>query len=204
MIRRASDCDEAALADLFSRYRNRLRKMVRLRLDRRVQGRIDPSDVLQQAYLDLAKELPKYRENPSIPFFLWLRMVTGQCLMRMHRRHLGTRMRDASCEVSLFRGTMPQASSISLAARLMGQLTSASQAAIRAEIQLQLQEALNRMDDIDREIIALRNFEELGNKETAEVLGLTPSAASKRYVRALMRLQGTLKAIPGFMDQSTS
>jgi RNA polymerase sigma-70 factor (ECF subfamily) len=174
--------------------------MVRLRLDRRLQGRVDPSDVLQEAYLDLAKELPRYAENPSMPFFLWLRLVTGQRLMRIHRQHLGAGMRDASVEVSLYRGPLPQASSVSLAAQLMGQFTSASHAAIRAEIQLQLQETLNRMDDVDREIIALRNFEELSNNEAAEVLGISPSAASKRYVRALVRLQEALKRIPGFID----
>jgi RNA polymerase sigma-70 factor (ECF subfamily) len=204
LIRRASAGDEQALADLFALYRNRLRKMVSLRLDRRLQGRIDPSDVLQEAYLDLAKELPKYREEPAIPFFLWLRLVTGQRLMRIHRRHLGAQMRDAAREVSLFRGPLPQVSSVSLAAQLLGQFTSVSQAAMRAEVQIQLQEALNGMEDVDREIIALRNFEELSNNEAAKLLGLEPSTASKRYVRALMRLQDRLKTVPGFMDQSTN
>ncbi len=117
-------------------------------------------------------------------FFLWLRLMTGQRLMRIHREHLGAAMRDAGREVSLYKGALPQASSASLAAQLLGRLTSASQAISRAEVQLQIQSALNGMEPIDREIIALRHFEELTNAEAAEVLALEPLTASKRYIRA--------------------
>ena len=113
-------------------------------------------------------------------------------------------MRDAGREVSLYKGALPQATSVSLAARLMGRLTSVSQAAVRAEMQVKLQEAINSMDPIDREMIALRHFEELSNNEAADVLGLSKSAASNRYVRALARLQGILESIPGFLDASRS
>jgi RNA polymerase sigma-70 factor (ECF subfamily) len=200
LLRRAAGGDSTALAELFSRYRKRLRQMVRLRLDRRLQGRIDPSDALQEAFLDLAKQLPAYVSKPDVPFFLWLRLLTGQRLMRLHRQHLGAAMRDAGREVSLYRGALPQASSASLAAQLLGQLTSPTQAALRAERQLLLQEALNGMDPLDREIIALRHFEELTNQEAAEVLGLSKAAASNRYVRALTRLQAILEGLPGFLD----
>jgi RNA polymerase sigma-70 factor (ECF subfamily) len=200
LIEQAAAGDEQALAELFHRHRRRLRQMVRLRLDRRLQGRVDPSDVLQEAFLDLADELPSYAQKRAIPFFLWMRLVTGQRLMRVHRRHLGTAMRDAGRDVSLYRGGLPQAASASLAAQLLGRLTSAGEAAIRAEIQLQLQEALDSMDDIDREIIALRNFEELSNQESAEVLNLSPDAARKRYVRALKRLQDVLRRFPGLIE----
>jgi RNA polymerase sigma-70 factor (ECF subfamily) len=171
VLRRAAGGDEAALAELFGRYRTRLRQMVRLRLDRRLQGRVDPSDVLQEAYLDVADQLPHYLRKPEMSFFLWLRLVTGQRLMRLHRQHLGAQMRDAGKAVSLYRGALPQASSVSLAAHLLGRMTTASQAIARAEIQLQLQSALNGMDPIDREVIALRHFEELSNAEAAAVLG---------------------------------
>src|SRR5262245_61870281 len=142
LVERASAGDVHALAELFDRHRHRLRQMVRLRLDRRLQGRVDPSDVLQEAYLDLAAELRSYAQKRSIPFFLWMRLVTGQRLMVVHRRHLGTEMRDAARDVSLYRGGIPQAASASLAAQLLGQFTSAGSAAIRAEIQLRLQETL--------------------------------------------------------------
>ncbi|MFO0887667.1 MAG: sigma-70 family RNA polymerase sigma factor [Isosphaeraceae bacterium] len=200
-LARARAGDAAALASLFGRYRPRLRKLVRLRLDPRLQGRVDPSDVLQEAYLDVVHQWPTFLAKPpgSMSPYLWLRLTTGQRLMRLHREHLGSAMRDAGREVSLHRGALPQASSASLAAQLLGNLTSASQAVERAEIQIKLQAALNGMDEDDREIIALRNFEELSNAEAAQVLGIEPPAASKRYVRALKRLQDILKIIPGLL-----
>jgi RNA polymerase sigma-70 factor (ECF subfamily) len=202
LIRRATGGDQAALAEVFALHRDRLRQMVRLRLDRRLQGRLDASDVLQEAYLDFARRLPDYARQPNMPFYLWLRFLTGQRLIDLHRQHLGAKMRDAGQEVSLYRGALPQASSVSLAAQLLGRLTSASQAAVRAETQIRVQEALNRMDPMDREVLALRHFEMLTNDETAAVLGISKSAASNRYVRALKRLKEILAAVPGFGDQS--
>jgi len=202
LLGRATAGDDSALAALFHQYRKRLRQMVRLRLDRRLQGRVDPSDVLQEAYLDMTQQFPSYVDRrEEMPFFLWLRMVTGQRLMRIHRKHLGTAMRDAGREVSLHRGAMPQATSESLAARLLGRITSASELAVRAERQLQLQQALNGMDPIDREIIALRHFEELSNSEVAQALNLSKAAASNRYVRAMTRLQAILERMPGLIDR---
>lgn len=200
LLRRVRDGDQEALAELFGRYRERLRRMVRLRLDRRLQGRVDPSDVLQEAYLDVARRAPAYAAEPTMPFYLWLRFLTGQKLLGLHRHHLGAQMRDAGCEVSLHRGAIPQASSASLAAQLLGRLTSPTQAAIRAEMQLRLQEVLNGMDPLDREVLVLRHFEELSNNETADVLGIQKSAASNRYVRALKRLKEILSSIPGFFN----
>ncbi len=203
LVRRATSGDDAALAKLFGRYRKRLRQMVRLRLDRRLQGRVDPSDVLQEAYIDLAQRLPGYvRERSELPFYLWLRLVAGERLLRIHRQHLGTAMRDAGREVSLYRGALPQASSVSLAGQLLGRITSPSHALIRAEVQLRLQEALNAMDPIDREVITLRHFEELSNSEAARVMGVSPQAASNRYLRAMTRLHEVLKSIPGLLDQA--
>src|SRR3954452_20465807 len=202
LIRRAADGNEPALAELFARHRVRLRQMVRLRLDRRLQGRVDPSDVLQDAYIDLAQKLPDYARKPAMPFFLWLRLVTGERLLRVHRQHLGAARRGAGREVSLRQGGLPQASSVSLAAQLLGRFTSASRAAVRAEMQLVLQETLNQMEPIDREVIALRHFEELGNDEVAAVLGLTRAAASKRYVRAMLRLKAALSDHPGLAGAS--
>jgi RNA polymerase sigma-70 factor (ECF subfamily) len=200
LLRRLQAGDQRAPGELFQRYRGRLRQMVRLRLDRRLQGRVDPSDVLQEAYLDLARRLPEYVANPKIPFFLWLRLLTGQRLLMIHRQHLGTQMRAVGHEVSLHSGPLPQASSASLAAHLLGRLTTPSQAAVRAEMQLRLQEVLNDMDPTDREVLTLRHFEELSNSETAQVLGLQKAAASNRYVRALKRLREALANIPGFFD----
>jgi RNA polymerase sigma-70 factor (ECF subfamily) len=197
LLTRAKAGDATALAALFTGHRERLERMVALRLDRRLTGRVDPSDVIQEAYLEVHKRFDEYARDASVPFFLWLRLVTGQKLADCHRHHLGARMRDARQEVSLYRGPMPQASSVSLAAQLLGKMTSASQAAVRAEHKLHVQEAINSMEPLDREVLVLRHFEHLSNDETALALGLRKSAASQRYIRALKRLKEILSAIPG-------
>jgi RNA polymerase sigma-70 factor (ECF subfamily) len=197
LVRRLRAGETAAAAELFERCRERLRRMVRLRLDRRLQGRLDPSDVLQEAFLDAQKKAPEFAQKPDLPAYLWLRLITAERLLVLHRQHLGAKMRDAGQEVSLHRGGLPAATSHSLASLLLGRLTSPSAAAIRAERQLRLQEALNAMDPTDREVLALRHFEELSNAEVAAVLGLTKTAASNRYVRALRRLKEALSALPG-------
>src|SRR5262245_24670770 len=189
--------DPAAAGELFTACRDRLKRMVRLRLDRRLQGRLDASDVLQEAFLDVQKKASDFAAKPDMPAYLWLRLITTERLLILHRHHLGTQMRDAAQEVSLCPGGPPAASTHSLANLLLGRLTSPSHAAIRTERQLRLQEALNGMDPLDREVLALRHFEELGNSEVAAVLGLTKTAASNRYVRALKRLKEALSALPG-------
>jgi RNA polymerase sigma-70 factor (ECF subfamily) len=192
--------DERGLVEMFEQNRARLRRMIRLRLDRRLQGRVDPSDVLQEAHLEVATRAKEYLADPTMPAFLWLRFITGQRLLATHRKHLGTQMRDADQEVSLHRGTLPQATSVSLAELLLGRLTSPTLAARRAELQVRLQDVLNLMDPVDREVLTLCHFEELSNGEVAKVLGLTKSAASNRYIRALLRLKETLAGMPGFID----
>ena len=186
---------------LFAHYRERLKTMVRLRLDRRLQGRVDASDVLQETFIEASQRLPEYaRAEPAqkMPFFLWLRFLTGQRLLMVHRRHLGAKMRSTKEEVSLYRRAMPEATTGSLVAQLLGRLTSPTQAAVRAELQLQLQQALNTMDEIDREVLILRHFEELNNTETAAVLRISETAASNRYIRALRRLRQILAGIAAF------
>ena len=200
LLQRAASGDEHAVHELFSRHRERLKRMVHLCLSRRLQGRVDDSDVVQEALIDCARKLPEYVAEPKLPFFLWLRHMTGLKLTEIHRRHLGTQLRDADREVTLHRGALPEADSISLAAQLLGQLTTPSQAAIRAETRLLVQEALNAMDPIDREVLALKHFEQLSTSEIAEVLGMSKAGAGSRYLRAIKRLREVLEQIPGFMD----
>jgi RNA polymerase sigma-70 factor (ECF subfamily) len=197
LLDRAGHGDPQALTDLFTRYRNQLKRMVKLRLDPRVQGRVDPSDIVQEAYLEACKRLADYLCAPSLPFVLWLRGLTGQQLALVHRQRLGVQARAASREVSLYHGALPEASSAALAAQLLGKLTSPSQAAMKAELKIRVQEALNSMDAIDREVLTLRHFEHLSSAETALVLGIKESAACNRYVRALERLRGILSGMPG-------
>jgi RNA polymerase sigma-70 factor (ECF subfamily) len=197
MLGQAAAGDAAGWRVLLDRYHDRLRRMVAVRLDPRLHGRFDPSDVLQDTYLDAHARLVDYLRDPKLPFFLWLRYLTGHHLGRLHRDHLGRQVRDAGREVSLFRGAMPEASSAALAAQLMGRECRPSEAAVLAERQLRLQEALNAMDPLDREVLALRHFEHLTRAETAAVLGISEAAAAKRYLRALERLRETLGARAG-------
>ena len=139
-LRRAAAGDQKAWADLLGRHRGRLRRMVALRLDRRLLGRIDPSDIIQEASLEAARTFPKYLERPELPFFLWLRWLTGMTLQAQHRKHLGVGARDASREVRIVDGPIPGASSAALAAQLLGHDTRPSVAAVRAERKLRLQE----------------------------------------------------------------
>jgi len=201
LLRRAGQGDAQALGELFAQHGPRLRRTVQLRMDRRLVGRIDPSDVLQETYLEVAKSLADYLKDPQLPFFLWLRFLTGRKLRALHRHHLGAAARDARREVGLGAEALPPASSESLAADLLGQDTSPSQAMIRAELQARLQDVLEGMEPLDREVLVLRHFEQLSNAETAASLGITTSAASKRFIRALERLRTILVSVPGFFDQ---
>ena len=204
LLERAAARDPVAMGELFELHRDRLRRLVNLRMDHRLQGRLDPSDVLQEAFLEYASSLPEYAKKPDAPFYVWLRCITGRKLHALHRKHLGTRMRDAGRDVSLFNGALPEASSVSLAAQLLGKLTAPSQAMLRAELQLQVQQALNEMEPIDREVLALRHYEQLNNQETAQVLGLSEAAASIRFMRALRRLKEQLGRIPGLQNADKS
>ncbi|MGL4423458.1 MAG: sigma-70 family RNA polymerase sigma factor [Gemmataceae bacterium] len=186
--------DQSALAILYDRYRDKLRRMVQVRLDPRLGGRVAPSDVLQEAYIDALKRYPHFFEKVDQPFFGWLRLVIGQRLIDVHREHLGAKMRDARQEVSLASpvGGGAAASSLCLAACLVGQLSTPSHIAAKQETLDRLEQALEGLEPLDREVLALRHFEELSNAETAQVLGILPAAASKRYVRALARLKDVL------------
>jgi RNA polymerase sigma-70 factor (ECF subfamily) len=200
LVNRAADGDKQALNLLFDRFRDRLKRMVRLRLNPRLRSRLDESDVLQEAFLEMSKRLDEYLREPQIPFFIWLRHMTGLKLTELHRHHLGTQLRDAGRELSLHPGAMPAASSIALAEQLLGKLTSPTQAAVKAEMRIRLQEALNSMGEIDREILALRHFEQLTNKEAAEILGLSASTTSERHLNAIKRLRRILQQSPGFSE----
>jgi RNA polymerase sigma-70 factor (ECF subfamily) len=200
LIARARAGDRSALNDIFSRYRERLHRMVQMRLDWRLQARVDASDIIQDAFLDVAERLDRYLQNPKLPLFLWLRLVVGEQLINLHRHHLGTQMRDPRREVALYLGALPEASSAALAAQLLGKQTSPSQAALRAERMLRVHEALNRLDPLDREIISLRDFEQLSRAEAAQVLGIAEAAAAKRHVRALARLKQALADLPGGLE----
>jgi RNA polymerase sigma-70 factor (ECF subfamily) len=200
LLEQARAGDQAALNEIFDRNRARLRRMVELRLDRRLQARIDASDVIQEAYVDAVRRLEEFLSRPDYPLYLWLRQIVGERLLKLHRYHLGTRMRDAELEVSIYRGALPAATSAALAAQLLGKHTSPTQAAVRVERMLRLQEALNSLDPMDREVLSLRHFEDLTLAETAQSLEIKEAAAAKRYIRALKRLKAVLASMSGGSD----
>jgi RNA polymerase sigma-70 factor (ECF subfamily) len=187
--------DDQALDALFARHRERLRKMVRLRLDRRLRDRFSSSAVLQQVQQE-ARRCPECPSSTSV--FLWLRGLTGQVIQALHHQHLAALGWDGGQEVSLYHGALPEANSLSLAAQMLGHVPSATQTALRAEMQLRLQNALNTMDPLDREVLTLCHFEELTAQEAASVLGIDQATACLRHLKAVKRLKGILNSIPGF------
>jgi RNA polymerase sigma-70 factor (ECF subfamily) len=184
--------DPEALGELFMLYRDRLWRMLYVRLDRRLASRVTPDDVLQETFLDVAKRISEYIADPAVPFYVWLRFLAVQRMQMVHRAHLGAQMRNASQEVSLPEAGPAMASAESMAGQLVSHMTSPSQAAMRRELRDRLRAVLDEMDPLDREVLALRHFEEMGNNEVAQVLGISKDAASKRHVRALMRLREIL------------
>jgi len=188
---------ESVLAAAFTRERARLWRMVQFRLDPIVAARVDADDVLQDAWIAAAQRVTYFIEHESLSMFVWLRLIVDQAIVNLHRHHLGAEMRDAHREVSINRPAAAISSSASIAARLVGQMTPPSQVAMRHELAQQLEKAIEGMDPIDREVLALRHFEELTNSEVAEVLEIEQKAASIRYVRAITRLKAILQALPG-------
>jgi RNA polymerase sigma-70 factor (ECF subfamily) len=186
-----------ALGTLLTQHRDKLKRMVRCRLDHRLQGRIDPSDVVQDAYIEAAKRYPEYHREEKMPFYLWLRFLTVQQLLIVHRQHLGAKMRSVTREVPLRSTHEPEPNMSVLAAELSGSLTSPSSAAAKKEVHGRLSAALNALDPKDREILTLRHFEQLNTVESAQVLGINESLASTRYGRAVRKLIAVIKELFG-------
>jgi RNA polymerase sigma-70 factor (ECF subfamily) len=205
LLERLIGGDNSVLGDLFALHRNRLWRMVNFRLDRRLGARLDADDILQEAYVDASQRIEHYTADPTKSFYIWLRLIVTQTMIDAHRRHLGTQKRDIRREQKK-QVAYPEATSISLARRLIGSVATPSQAAVKAEALEQLEQALEKMDPTDQEVLALRHFEELTNTEVSEVLGIQQKAASIRYVRAIARLKDVLAKVPGFFDgiQNTS
>jgi RNA polymerase sigma-70 factor (ECF subfamily) len=185
LLRQAAAGDRSSWGELLARHRDRLVRMVAVRLDGRLRGRLDPSDVIQEAYLEASARLPEYVARSDLPFFLWLRLLAGQKLAFLHRHHLGVHMRDAGREVPL----EPPTTSAGMAECLAGRDPRPSEVAVGAELQRRYEAAIDGLEPLDREILSLRHCEQLTNAEAARVLGLNESAASKRYVRALEKLR---------------
>ena len=201
LVNRVVSGDKEALAELFSVYRPRLWRMVNFRLHPRLHGRVDPDDVLQDAWLMAVDRMSYFMRDASHSSFIWFRMIVNQALVETHRHHLGAEKRNAARDVPVYGGWATGSTSSSMAFHLSGNITSPSSAMNRAELAKQLDTILQGMNEVDREVLALRHFEELSNSETARVLNMSEQAASGRYIRALGRLKQILEIVPGFFDE---
>lgn len=196
---RARGGDRDALLAYFAIEEPRIVRMIELRLDPSLRRRIDPADVVQEAWIDAEARFENWRGQPTLPFHVWLRLVAAETLARVHRRHLGAHMRDALREVRV--DSRPSISAVAFADAFVASETSPTQAARREEVRTRVLDALAELDEMDREIVALRHFEGLTNEEAAAVLAIEPAAASKRFVRALVRMRQALRALdPGAGD----
>ena len=185
---RLRDGGEEALADLFARHREQLRRMVRRRLDQRLSKRVDASDILQEGVVDAARRLDSYLAQPTMPLMVWLNFLLQQRVVASYRRHLRSQKRDVRKEESRYHAAAGQERP-TLGRQLLGRTCTPSEVVSRREQHQRLGAAIERLEPLDREIIRLRHELQLNNAQAAERLGLSHSATSKRYVRALMRLR---------------
>jgi len=193
LLQSASGGDQQAMAMAFDRYRGRLERMVRVRLDPRVRARLDVDDVVQDAYVEASRRLPEYLQERKVPFYLWLRFITGQKLIEAHRVH-GAGKRDVRRERDAGgqRDDSLGGTATVLASQLLASQTSPSGVVHRDEMRQRLEQTLEALDAVDREVIILRHHEHLTNAEAAEVLGVNPNAAAQRHFRALQKMRETL------------
>ncbi len=191
VVRRALAGDRRAFDELLESYRPRLRRMIELRISTELRARVDASDVIQETFLEASERLADYATQPKTSFFLWVRYLARQRLVSLYRHHVDVKARDARRELSIY--NRPGGSSAGIASRLVGNWTSPTKATERAEITRVVEEALEALDPIDREVLVLRHFEQLSNREIAAELDLDVSAASKRYIRAVGRLRTVIE-----------
>jgi RNA polymerase sigma-70 factor (ECF subfamily) len=191
LLRQAENGDPGACAGLLARHRDRLRKMIAWRLDRRLAARVDPSDVVQEVLLEANGKMDRYLRERPLPFFPWLRALAAERLALLHRRHVRAQGRSVLREEPGVLN-LPDESAAELAARLVTSSTSPTQRALRQEQRERVRQALGRLSERDREVLVLRNLEQLSVADTAEVLRISAGAVKLRHLRALERLRALL------------
>jgi RNA polymerase sigma-70 factor, ECF subfamily len=189
LLRRAQAGDRQAFDDLFARHRAYLCQVIALRFDPRLRPRLAPSDVVQEAQLEAFRRFGDFLERRPMPFRLWLRKTACERLVRLQRYHRKAARRSVDREVHL-----PDRSALRVVEQFLAGGSTPSQKLDRAETARRVGEVLAQLSDTDREVLLLRNLEELSNQEVAEVLQIEPVAASQRYGRALLRLHKLLVA----------
>lgn len=200
LLRQAADGDEQALAELLGQSEPRLVRIVRTRLPRQLHGRVREMDVVREACAEAQQGLNEYLNDPQLPFYLWLRELTLLKLIDVQQRYLGDQAGDAAGDVSLHRGSLPAATSASLAAQLLGRFAATSNEDVKAALKIKVQEALASLDSRDREVLVLRHVEQLSTGEIAQVMKIVKSEASRRYFRALKSIKDMLAQTPGVFN----
>lgn len=189
LIAQAKDGNASAINELMDRHRNSLRQLVRMRLDKKIQNRIDVSDVVQDVLIEANRRLTKYLDAPMMPFHLWLRQIAKDRIIDAHRRHRVSAKRSVDREQSMAAPRGYDQSSIQLASLLGDPKLTPAAAVMQAEMARKVEQAIATLDEKDCEIIVMRHYEHLTNQEIGQVLDLTEPAASMRYLRAIRRLK---------------
>src|SRR5580704_7345326 len=189
LLNNARGGDGDAVNRLLERHRESLRRMVQVRLDRALAGRVDASDIVQDVLWEASRRLSDYLLEAKMPFHLWLRELAKDHLIDAHRRHRKAQRRSVDRERPLT-AEFSDRSSLDLAAQLRDKELTPATAAIRKELEARFLTALDQLDEEDAEIILMRHYEQLSNSETSQALGLTPAAEGMRHLRALRRLRG--------------
>ena len=190
LIRRAAEGERAATEDLLVRHRERLLRMVAVRMDSRLAARVDASDVVQEALGEASRKLPEYLRDQPLPFYPWLRQIAWERLVDMHRRHIHAQKRAAGREQRRYR--LSDRSTLALADQLLAGGTSPSGHFARAELCDRMRATLNSLSPRDREVLVLRHLEQLSTREIASVMEITEGAVKTRHLRALQRLRNLL------------
>lgn len=192
LLVRFSEGDGDAVNALMDRHRRSLRRMVELRLDNALARRLDASDIVQDVLIEATGRLDDYVKDGRIPFHLWLRQLAKDRIIDMHRRHRAAQRRSVDREQPIQSNVKNDASSQNLASLLRDEQLTPAAATIRKELEARFLEAIDLLDEPDREILLMRHFEQLGNGEVAETLGISSAAAGMRHLRALRRLRKVL------------
>lgn len=194
LLQAAREGDSDAINRLLEKHRAAVRRLVQLRLDRKVQRRVDVSDVVQDVMVEASGRLDRYLAEPSMAFHLWLRQIAWDRIIDTYRRHRISAKRSMDREQPMAAPAGPDHSTMELAVQLCDPGITPATAATQREIAVKVEDAIQRMDDQDGEIILMRHYEHLSNQEIAEVLGILPPAASMRYLRAMRRLREMLQS----------
>jgi RNA polymerase sigma-70 factor (ECF subfamily) len=188
LLQRATVAEGSVLSLLFDRHRRRLRHVVAARLDRRIAARVDPSDIVQETLADAARRLPEYLRDRPVPYWVWLRQLALERVVWWRRFHLESSKRTVARERALYPSPreMPM---MPVVDQLIGNETSPSELAVRAQEGAWVRRALEALASSDRQVLELRYVEDYSFGEIAAKLDLGLSAVKMRHLRALKRLR---------------